>query len=79
MSFYSHTGKLEVFHSTSNAYTPKVEFFGQLTKKLWKRAHCVSDCKQWYKLDQIHINPEGFRKMAAAEGLPSWIRFHDGA
>ncbi|KAF0301930.1 hypothetical protein FJT64_025935 [Amphibalanus amphitrite] len=51
----------------------------QLTKKLWKRAHCVSDCKQWYELDQIHINPEGFRKMAAAEGLPSWIRFRDGA
>ncbi|KAF0288371.1 hypothetical protein FJT64_013246 [Amphibalanus amphitrite] len=51
----------------------------QLTKKLWKRAHCVSNCKQWYELDQIHINPEGFRKMAAAEGLPSWIRFRDGA
>ncbi|KAF0313473.1 hypothetical protein FJT64_016008 [Amphibalanus amphitrite] len=39
----------------------------------------VSGLGQWYELDQIHINPEGFRKMAAAEGLPSWIRFRDGA
>ena len=47
----------------------------QLTKKLRRMPHCVSDCLQWYKRDGVHLNTEGYQKVAKMDRLPEWIEF----
>ena len=47
----------------------------QLTKKLRRRPHCVSDCLQWYKRDGVHLNTAGYQKVAKMDRLPEWIEF----
>ena len=47
----------------------------QLTKKLQRRPHCVSDCFQWYKRDGVHLNTEGYQKLAKMDRLPEWVEF----
>ena len=44
----------------------------QLTKKMRRRPHCVSDCGQWYGGDGVHLNSEGYEKVAKLDRLPEW-------
>ena len=46
-----------------------------LTKKQKKRHVIRSECSVWYRADGIHLNEEGYSKIADAEHLPVWIRF----
>ena len=48
----------------------------QLTKKMRRRHYCVSDCLQWYRPDGVHLNPEGYSKVAQYEKFPEWVRLH---
>ena len=49
----------------------------QLTKKLYKKHHVVSDCWSWYQRDGVHLARYGYVKVARAPGLPEWLCFPD--
>ena len=46
-----------------------------LTMKMGRKSrHLITnDCRQWFAGDGIHLNPRGYRKVAAVERFPSWV------
>ncbi|KAF0290294.1 hypothetical protein FJT64_011510 [Amphibalanus amphitrite] len=44
-----------------------------LTRKMGRKRHGLMGCNRWYQQDGIHLNRDGYEKVADAGSFPVWL------
>ena len=75
-AFHLERQTLKMAMKLAETWNIKYVILGRcLTKKGTGRHAFTGDVTAWYKRDGIHLNSEGYSKIADAMHLPVWIQF----